>query len=111
MKTTYKDLMGDREVVRLHTVLAELLDLDPQEVRKKLKPLPDKIVEIIKSNKRFTISNVVEIYPILLPPGEFLHTVKKKKVQVPARYAARVKLKQSLQKACKQGYIPTEDFY
>lgn len=80
------------DIVRLHTLVAELLEMDEAEVKVKLEPLKDAIINNIASNKKFIIPGVLEIKPLILEPGSFLNTTKNEYVDVPARISPRVKL-------------------
>lgn len=99
------------DVVRLHTVIAELLDMDEKEVQEKLKPLPEKLIKIIASNKKFIITGVLEIRPELLESGEFLNTKTHKYVDVPARISPRVKLQQRFSTAVKSLRLKLVNFF
>lgn len=111
MTLKYKELTGNKTIVRLPAILAKLLDMDEKEIREKLKDLPQEITNVITSDCRFVITGVLEIYPVILPPGEFLHTTLKKKVQVPARVSARARTKNAFLDNCRKKRFENLDFY
>lgn len=101
----------DKDIVRLHTLVAKLLDLDEKEVQTKLKPLSKEIINLVASNKKFIIPGVLEIKPEILKPGTFLNTQTNKYVDVPARVSPRVKLQHRFSIAVKNLRLKLINFF
>lgn len=98
-------------VVRFHTLLAELLEIDEKTIKEKLEKLPEKIIETISSNKKVIITGILEIKPDILEPGCYLNTYKNEYVNVPARIAPRVKLQHRFVLAVKDKRLKNLNFY
>lgn len=90
------------DIVRLSTLVADLLELDEKEVKVKLEPLAQELIKIIASNKRFIIPGVLEIRPEYLEEGSYLNTRTNEYVDVPARISPRIKLQHRFTVAVKQ---------
>ena len=101
--------MTDR--VKLEALIAELLDLDEKEVKEKLKPLKDKLIEVLSEYKTFVIPGVGEIYPVLLEPGVFLDTHLNKEKKVGYRISPRIKLQARFKNSVKQQRLKNFNFY
>lgn len=101
----------ENDIVRLSTILSELLEIDEKQIRDKLKPLPQIIIEMIASNKRFIIPGILEIRPEYLEPGVYLNTHTNKDVHVPARISPRIKLQHRFVVAVKQFRLKLINFF
>lgn len=99
------------EIVRLHTLIANMLELDESYVKDKLEPLKDEIINTVASNKKFIIPGVLEIKPIILEPGSFLNTTKNEYVDVPSRISPRVKLQHRFVLAIKKLRLKKLNFF
>lgn len=84
--------MTKKTKVHLYTLVAKYLELDEKEVKEKLRPLKEELVNTIASQQTFTIDGILNITPERLPPGVFLNTYTKQPTKVPARIKPKVKL-------------------
>ena len=99
------------DIVRLSTLVADLLDLDEKEVKKKLEPLGQELIKLIASNKRFIIPGVLEIRPEYLEAGTYLNTRTNEFIDVPARISPRIKLQHRFVVAVKQCRLKLINFF
>lgn len=99
------------DIVRLSTMVADLLDLDEKEVKKKLEPLGQELIKLIASNKRFIIPGVLEIRPEYLEAGTYLNTRTNEFIDVPARISPRIKLQHRFVVAVKQCRLKLINFF
>ena len=99
------------DIVRLSTLVADLLDLDEKEVKKKLEPLGQELIKLIASNKRFIIPGVLEIRPEYLEAGTYLNTRTNEFIDVPPRISPRIKLQHRFVVAVKQCRLKLINFF
>ena len=99
------------DIVRLSTLVADLLELDEKEVKKKLEPLGQELIKLIASNKRFIIPGVLEIRPEYLNAGTYLNTRTNEFIDVPARISPRIKLQHRFVVAVKQCRLKLINFF
>lgn len=99
------------DIVRLSTLVANLLELDEKEVAQKLKPLSQELIKTIASNKRFIIPGVLEIRPEYLEAGTYLNTRTNESIKVPARISPRIKLQHRFIVAIKQCRLKFINFF
>lgn len=101
--------MTDR--IKLESILSELLEIDEKELKEKLKPFKDKLIEVLSEYKTFVIPGVGEIYPVLLEPGVFLDTHLNKEKKVGYRISPRIKLQARFKNSVKQQRLKNFNFY
>ena len=99
------------ERVHLETVIAQLLNLPPKEVKQKLSPLKDVLVKLLSENKTISLKGVGELSPVLLEEGVFLDTNTNKHVHVGQRLSPRAKLQHRFKLAVKQQRLKNLNFY
>lgn len=96
---------------KLEHLIADLLDLDREEVCRRLKPLRSNLISLVSQNTKITLKGILEINPILLEPGTFYNTNTKQLSQVGARIGAKAKIKHHFNIAVKQTRLKNIDLF
>ena len=97
--------------IKLEHLIADLLELDRDEVCRKLKPLRSSLITLVSQNTKITLKGILEISPVLLEPGTFYNTNTKQLSQVGARIGAKAKIKHHFNIAVKQTRLKNIDLF